>query len=105
MSSLAVLRIEIGLNLHHRHHGHSCQRQKIRMLNNFFSASFFGKMVKQNMIQHEILNIFHFIHFHCKETKSYPTLNAGVNRGDRARTTEAADGNNPFKELLFPLRN
>ena len=28
-------------------------------------------------------------------------LNAGVNRGDRARTTEAADGNNPFKELFF----
>ena len=28
-------------------------------------------------------------------------LNAGVKRGDRARTTEAADGNNPFKELFF----
>ena len=26
------------------------------------------------MIQHKILNIFHFIHFHCKETKSYPIL-------------------------------
>ena len=28
-------------------------------------------------------------------------LNAGVNSGDRARTTEAADGNNPFKELFI----
>ena len=24
------------------------------------------------MIQHKILNIFHFIHFNCKETQSYP---------------------------------
>ena len=33
-------------------------------------------MVIQNVIQHKILNIFHFIHFHCNETQSYPSLNA-----------------------------
>ena len=31
-------------------------------------------MVIKNLIQLKILNIFHFIHFHCNETQSYPIL-------------------------------
>ena len=27
-----------------------------------------------SVIQHKILNFFHFIHFHCNETQSYPIL-------------------------------
>jgi len=34
--------------------------------------SFVGKMVKQNLIQHKILNNFYFLSFFCKKTKSYP---------------------------------
>ena len=43
-------------------------------------------MVKQNVIQHEILNIFHLIHFHCKETKSYPIYRDLEIKGEPVKT-------------------
>ena len=34
-------------------------------------------MIIYNAIQHKIMNIFHFIQFHCNETQNYPTLRRG----------------------------
>ena len=59
----------------------SKQNQKFWQL---FSASFLWKMVKQNVIQHKILNDFCFLRFDCKKPKSYPIFRHNIYLVDAA---------------------